>query len=413
MPAAIPGAARSGRRGPYPRASMAWRVLPIPVLLTIAIAVAGCGDDAPADAARTKPPKGAGPTRQVAATTGVDAHVLARGFRQVTGLVREPGRRGRTLVLEQAGTARWLDGDGPAAGAPFLDLRSVTKSGGEQGLLGLAFLPRTGTRGPQRVVVHRTGLDGDTQVAIYEVRDGRVAPTTAKVILDVEQPYANHNGGAIVVGRDGRLYVGLGDGGSAFDPRDNGQNLKTQLGKLLRYDLDADRPRWRIAAYGLRNPWQVSVDQRTGDIWIGDVGEQTIEEIDRLSYRRTQDVAPPVNFGWSAFEGTRRQPGKDLDESGPLAWPIASYTHANGCSVTGGVVVRRPRGGGSAAPRALLDRYVFGDYCSGRTWSVPADGRRHPMRREPARVPHQSAYLQDASGRVLVGTTGGQVLELR
>ncbi|WP_320668926.1 PQQ-dependent sugar dehydrogenase [Patulibacter defluvii] len=387
-------------------------MLPIPVLLTVAVALSGCGGDETADAARDRAPKGAGPTRQVAATTGVQARPLARGFRAVTGLVSEPGRRGRTLVLEQVGTARWLDGDGPAAGAPFLDLRPIVKFGGEQGLLGLAFLPRRGGQ-PQRVAVHHSDRDGNTRVALYALRGGRVDPTSGRTILQVEQPYANHNGGAIVTGRDGRLYLGLGDGGSAFDPRQNGQDLKSQLGKLLRYDPAAARPRWQIVAYGLRNPWRTSVDPRTGDLWIGDVGEQTLEEIDRLPYARTQRFDPPTNFGWAAFEGSRRQQGKDLNPAGRLTWPVASYAHRGGaCSVTGGVVVRRGDGR-SATPRALADRYVFGDFCNGVTWSVAADGRHHPMRREPAKVPRQSAYLQDARGRVLVGTVGGQVLELR
>ena len=374
---------------------------------TAAVGAAGCGgDDGAADAATSHVPVDARPSRQVAATThALRARPVARGFAPITGLVVDPASR-RTLVVEQRGTARWLVGDGPAAGAPFLDLRSVVRSEGEQGLLGVAFLPGT----PRRVAVHHSDADGDTRVAIYRIRGGRVDAASGRTILAVEQPYANHNGGALAVGRDGRLYLGLGDGGSAYDPRQNAQDLTSRLGKILRYDLPARRPAWRIVAYGLRNPWQTTVDPATGDLWIGDVGQDAVEEVDRLPAARLRPTGKPVNFGWAAYEGARRQHGKDLDRTGPLTWPVASYTHRDGCSVTGGVVVRRA---GSRTPAALRDRYVFGDFCSGKVWSVPAAGRKRAMRREAATVARQTAYVQEASGRVLVATSNGTIATLR
>jgi glucose/arabinose dehydrogenase len=380
-----------------------------------AVAVAGCGGgDDPAEPPRPRPPVSAqlSPQRVTERATVVRRRVAA-GFDRPVGLVREPGARGRTLVLEQAGTARWLDGKGPAAGPPFLDLRGTLTLGEEQGLMGLAFVP--GPDGERRVVVHATNPDGDTSVVSYGLRDGRVDPLSARRVLTVAQPYANHNGGALVLGPDGRVYLGLGDGGSAYDPRQQAQDLDSQLGKVLRWDPKARRPRIEIVAFGLRNPWRLTFDRRTGALWVADAGrdsaEQQTEEIDRVPAGRLRDADPPTNFGWAAFEGARDQTNRRLTPGSPLAWPVASYTQRDGCAATGGVVLR-----GDDAPRAraLRDRYVFGDVCSGLIWSVPADaGPGVTMRREGERLPLQTSYLVDRGGRLLVSVLGGTIWELR
>lgn len=385
------------------------------VAAAAAVAVAGCGggDDA-GEPPRPRPPVSAqlSPQRVTVRATVVRRRV-AGGFDRPVALVREPGRRGRTLVLEQAGTARWLDGTGPAAGAPFLDLRSTLKVGEEQGLMGLAFV--TGPDGERRVVVHATNLDGDTSVVSYALRDGRVDPLSARLVLTVAQPYANHNGGAVVVGPDGRVYLGLGDGGSAYDPRQQAQDLDSKLGKVLRWDPRARRPRIETVAFGLRNPWRLAFDRRTGALWVADAGrdsaEQQTEEIDRVPAARLRDADPPVNFGWAAFEGARDQRNRRLTAGSPLEWPVASYTQRDGCSAVGGVALR-----GDDAPRAraLRDRYVFGDVCSGMIWSVPADaGPGVTMRREGERLPLQTSYLVDRDGRLLVSVLNGAIWELR
>ncbi|WP_210495787.1 PQQ-dependent sugar dehydrogenase [Patulibacter sp. SYSU D01012] len=383
----------------------------LPLLALAAAAVAGCGEEPASAPARPTPPAAAqlSPQRVLDAPT-LRVRPVATEFRRAVELVREPGARGRILVLEQRGTARWLDGARPAKGAPFLDIRGTVLRSEEQGLLGLAFLP--GYAREPRVAVHYTDTEGDSQVAIYRVRNGHVDPLSARPVLRVEQPYANHNGGELVVGPDDLLYLGMGDGGSAFDPRQKAQDPRSPLGKILRMDPAEDRPRWRRVALGLRNPWRLSFDARTGALWVADAGrdsaEQQTEEIDRIPARRLRGRAE-TNFGWAAFEGGREQQNRRLSRTGTLSWPIASYTQRDGCSATGGLALR-----GGDGPRALRGRYVFGDICSGIVWSIPADaGGGATMRREGVRVPNQTSYAVDRDGRLLVSTLGGRVVELR
>jgi glucose/arabinose dehydrogenase len=199
------------------------------------------------------------------------------------------------------------------------------------------------------------------------------------VILRVAQPFPNHNGGDLVFGPDGKLYVGMGDGGGGGDPFGNGQRLDTLLGKILRLDVDrrgsivpADNPfvgragaRPEIFAYGLRNPWRFSFDRATGALWIGDVGQDRWEEIDRLSPRQARGA----NLGWSTFEGRHPLLGGSA-RNGPTVFPVAEYDRGQGISVTGGFVYR-----GTRVP-ALRGRYVYGDYGSGRVWALGAGPRR-------------------------------------
>ncbi|MGE4428342.1 MAG: sorbosone dehydrogenase family protein [Solirubrobacteraceae bacterium] len=377
------------------------------VALLAAVTLVGCGSDEsdPGPVPEPRPPVSAEPLADVAGRGAeITVRLLAGGFDRPTGLVQEPGRNGRILVLERPGTARWLDGPAPAAGPPFVDLTQVTASEDEQGLVGLAFLD-----GGRRVVIHRTDLEGSTDVSVYPVRDGRVDTTAGRRLLTVEQPYGNHNGGQIAIDPQGRVLVGIGDGGSAFDPRRNGQNLDTKLGKLLRWDPQHPQAGWKTVAYGLRNPWRLTFDEQTDELWIADAGRQVdktvVEEIDRVAAREL-DEPEPLNFGWSALEGTRRLQGRDLNPKGRLVWPVASYGRHSGCLVIGGTVPRRSR------LADLAGRYVFGDACTGRVWSVPAAGRIGSLRREPVIVPEQSGWLHDRSGRILVTDDNGLVSEL-
>jgi glucose/arabinose dehydrogenase len=299
-----------------------------------------------------------------------------------------PGSAGRLYVVQKSGTVRILQG-GRYLPRPFLDVRRLVSGGGEQGLLGLAFHPRFARNG--RVFVNYTDRAGDTRVVEYRARADRraVVPSSARTILRIAQPYSNHNGGMVAFGPDGALYVATGDGGGAGDPEGNGQDLGSLLGKILRLDVDAGRPyaipagnpfrrtagaRPEIWHYGLRNPWRFSFDRGTGDLWMGDVGQNAVEEVNRAPAGRGG-----LNFGWNAWEGRSRF-GGTLRAGSAATMPVAQYTHAQGVSVTGGYVYR-----GTAVP-ALRGRYVFADFGSGRVWSMRAGARPGGVREETGRL---------------------------
>ena len=190
----------------------------------------------------------------------------------------------------------------------------------------------------RRVYLHWSDPKGDTRVAEFRAgRDGKIDPEPLRELLYVDQPEENHNGGQLLFGPDGRLYLGLGDGGGAFDPRRTAQDPDEKLGKILAADVRAARSRaWDVVLTGLRNPWRFSFDAALGELWIGDVGQDEVEEIDRVLLEPDE---PPKNLGWSAFEGTERdQAATSSTTSGELVWPVAQYPHPEGCSVTGGVV---------------------------------------------------------------------------
>jgi len=295
------------------------------------------------------------------------------------------------VVVEQGGDAVVFE-DGHRLGRPLLDLRGKVSTGSEQGLLGLAFAPRFPD--DPRIVVNYTDPSGDTNVVSYRVSDWRADPSSAKRLLFVDQPYSNHNGGDVVFGPDGRLYIGMGDGGSAGDPGNRAQNPDVLLGKLLRMDIDHPRP--QIYGLGLRNPWRFSFDRETGDLWIGDVGQGAWEEIDHLP----AGAPAGTNFGWNLYEGDHEY--NATSSAGPqFTNPVAEYSHELGCSVTGGFVYRGP-----SIP-ALDGRYVYGDYCSGRLWSLAPGGK---PRRLALEVPGLTSFGEDPDGRVFAVSQSGKVL---
>jgi glucose/arabinose dehydrogenase len=282
-------------------------------------------------------------------------------------------------VVGQGGVIRVAERNGRLQPTPFLDISDDVTAGGEQGLLGLAFHPAYEQNG--RFFVNYTDLNGDTVVAEYRRTGERAAgPGTERVLLHIEQPYPNHNGGMLAFGPDGFLYIGMGDGGSGGDPHDNGQRLDTLLGKMLRIDVDAGRPygipsdnpfvgdeerRPEIWAYGLRNPWRFSFDRQTADLFIGDVGQNELEEIDVLP----AGTPTGANLGWRIMEGSRCFLTEDCDTEGLLP-PVAEYATAEGCAVTGGYVYR-----GERFP-ALRGGYLFADFCGGQIWGLNADKAR-------------------------------------
>ncbi len=280
----------------------------------------------------------------------------------------------RLFIVEQPGTIRLIE-NGRIRPTPFLDIRQrVNDRANEQGLLGLAFHPRYAENG--YFFVNYTDAEGDTVIARYSVTSdpNRADPASEKIILRLEQPYANHNGGDLAFGPDGYLYLALGDGGSGGDPENRAQNLRSLLGKLLRLDVDngdpyaipADNPfvtrgevRPEIWAYGLRNPWRFSFDRASGDLYIADVGQNAYEEVNF----QPAGSAGGENYGWRYFEGTHTF--RDAASAPPdVVPPIAEYGRDDGCSVTGGYVYR-----GAALPE-LAGVYLFGDYCSGLIWSL-------------------------------------------
>ena len=333
----------------------------------------------------------AGELRLVAVASGLEAPVHVAAPRS------EPGK---LYIVEQAGVIRVLE-DGRLRTESFLDIRSIVQSGGERGLLSVAFHPRYAKN--RLFYVNYTDLNGHTRVVEYRSDGTRALPSSRRELLFVRQPYANHNGGQLAFGPDGYLHVGMGDGGSAGDPENRAQNLGSRLGKLLRLNVDRRRAKWQIVAYGLRNPWRFSFDRETGDLYIGDVGQGSWEEIDYAPR-----ISPGLeNYGWNVFEGRSRFEDKQPNPSGKLVGPIAEYDHSEGCSVTGGFVYR-----GSALPE-VRGRYFYGDYCSGTVWSLRVvGGKATEIRREPIRVDALSSFGEDARGELYLVAHGGMVYRL-
>jgi glucose/arabinose dehydrogenase len=309
---------------------------------------------------------------------------------------------GRLYVVEQDGRIRVLV-NGRLRAAPFLDIRGLVASGGERGLLSVAFHPSY--RQNRRFYVNYTDRNGHTRVVEYRSNGTRALPGTARRLLLVRQPYANHNGGQLAFGPDGYLYVGMGDGGSGGDPENRAQNLGDRLGKLLRLNVNRRGARWEIVGYGLRNPWRFAFDRANGDLYLGDVGQGSWEEIDYLP-RRSPGLE---NFGWDVYEGNEIFERKNPNPAGRLVGPVHVYANAGSdCSVTGGFVYR-----GRAIP-TMRGRYIFGDFCSGTIWTLRVTGGRATgVRRERIRLGNLSSFGEDARGELYATSLEGGVYRIR
>jgi glucose/arabinose dehydrogenase len=330
----------------------------------------------------------------------VSVRLLAQGLRPLTAIASTPAEPNRLYAVEQSGRIVYFV-RGRLKGT-FIDLRSRITSGGEQGLLSIAFHPNY--RRNHRFYVDYTDTRGNTRVVEFRSRRGIGLPSSARQLLYVRQPYANHNGGELQFDPQGRLYVGMGDGGAAGDPQNRAQNPNDRLGKLLRTNPLAKPLRWKMVALGLRNPWRFSFDRANGDLYVGDVGQNKWEEID---YRPEGDISTLANYGWRTFEGLTRFSNTPLGP-GQLVTPVYVYNHSEGnCSVTGGYVYRGP-----AVP-AAGGRYFFGDYCSGIVWSLKiANGAATDARRESFRVPSLTPFGEDGSGELYFATGTGKIYEL-
>lgn len=301
---------------------------------------------------------------------------VVSGFTRPLYLTHAGDGSGRLFVVEQDGLIRIIQ-NGQIAAEPFLDIKTlVNRDGSERGLLGLAFHPQFAENG--QFFINYTGLNGDTVIARYMVTTddpNRANSSSAAILLTLDDPYPNHNAGQLAFGPDGYLYIGTGDGGSAGDPQGNGQNTRALLGKMLRIDIDGGEP-YRIPndnpfindsrfapeiwAWGLRNPWRYSFDRETGDLYIADVGQNAWEEINFQPAGMGGQ-----NYGWNAFEGTH--PFNQTFSPENVVMPIAEYSHADGCSVTGGYVYR------GTEIQEIQGMYLFADFCSGSLWGVQRD----------------------------------------
>jgi glucose/arabinose dehydrogenase len=348
------------------------------------------------------------------ASFSVGFDVIADGLSRPVQAVDPGDDSGRLFVVEQSGAIRILQNGEPVE-SPFLDISDQISQGNEQGLLSMAFHPDFAENGT--FFIFYTDVEGDEQVERWTVSaddSNRADAESAAAVLTVEDYAPNHNGGLLLFGPDGYLYVGLGDGGSQGDPNNNGQDLATLLGSILRIDVDSgdlyavpqDNPfvgqegvAAEIWAYGLRNPWRFGFDRETGDLWIGDVGGGSYEEINLLPAGESG-----ANFGWVLMEGSECYGGGTECDMDGLELPIYEYTHDFGCSVVGGYVYR-----GEAIPE-LQGVYLFADYCSGLTWGMGQDGDGNWVASDPIESGLSiSSFSEDANGELYVTDLNGGV----
>jgi len=393
-------------------------------LLAATVALAGCGGSSPSTGSThvaPPPARHVGPG-QPALGDGEGGVTLTKlgDFDQPLYVTQPPGDSHHLFVVEQSGLVEVLT-DGTREAAPFLDLSDQVSCCGEQGLLSIAFAPDYTKSG--LVYADYTDRSGDTRVVEYRRSSSdplTADPSSARLVLRVDQPYPNHNGGLLLFGPDHLLYIGLGDGGSEGDPQRRGQDLSTLLGKILRidprpsggkpYSVPPSNPfvhtagaRPEIYSYGLRNPWRFSFDRLTGDLSIGDVGQSSYEEIDLVGHGEGRGA----NFGWSAYEGFARF---NNDQSAPNAVPpVLVYSHdQGGCSVTGGYVVRDP------SLTSLYGRYLYGDFCTGDLRSFPAVPGKRATDDRPLgiQVPSLSSFGEDDAGHIYATSLEGPVYRL-
>jgi glucose/arabinose dehydrogenase len=330
---------------------------------------------------------------------------------------------GLLYAVERGGTIRIVEPDGSVRPDPFLDITARVTSGGEQGLLGLAFHPAYPDDGRFYVMYTAAG-DGANTVSEFTATGAAADPASERVLLSIPDFASNHNGGMVAFGPDGYLYIGTGDGGGGGDPEENGQDPFALLGKILRIDIEvtgsdgapyaipADNPFGdgaraapEVWALGMRNPWRFSFDRETGDIWIGDVGQGRWEEIDA-----EPAGAGGRNYGWDIMEGPDCFEEEGCDTAG-LTLPVAAYTHdEGGCTVIGGYVYR-----GDSYPD-VEGTYLYGDYCSGLVWGLDAAAAMATGTAQPVQFLEEgmtlSAFGEDEAGELYAVDLAGRILRL-
>ena len=386
------------------------RLLTLSILLSLII---GCsGSDQPTD------PNGENPPTEPATYTTEDAFPNL-SFSQPLYLTDAGDGTNRLFVVEQGGTIRVFDNDASTASmSTFLDISGRISSGGERGLLGLAFHPNYENNG--YFYVNYTDGSGDTIISRFEVSGtdpDQADPNSETLILQYDQPYSNHNGGHIAFGPDGYLYIASGDGGSGGDPENNGQDPSTLLGNILRIDVDGSQNgnnyaipgnnpfvgnnqgyREEVYAYGLRNPWRFSFDSNDGRLFAADVGQNQYEEIDLIESGN--------NYGWNIMEGAHCYNSSNCDQTG-LTLPIWEYDHGEGQSVTGGYVYR-----GSALSE-LVGLYIYGDFSSGKIWALDVSDTDNPSNSELLDSSFNiSSFGTDADNELYICSFDGNIYSL-
>jgi glucose/arabinose dehydrogenase len=369
--------------------------------LALLVAAAACSGGGPSDG---DPPPG---------EASIRLQLVAEGLQSPVHLTA-PANDARLFIVEQPGRIRIVQ-NGALLPTPFLDITAKVSSGGERGLLSVAFHPQYASN--RTFFVNYTDTRGDTRVERYRASadPNRADPATAELVLTVAQPFSNHNGGLVAFGPDGKLYVGMGDGGGGGDPQETGQDPLRLLGKLLRIDVDAARPYAippdnpnagrtdrlpEIWAMGLRNPWRFSWDRTANLLYVADVGQNRLEEVNVVPAAQAG-----VNYGWDEMEGTDcYEPSTGCQRTG-MTVPVAEYTHSDGCSITGGFVYR-----GQDIP-ALRGHYFYADYCEGWIRSFRyADGAATDARSwELENVGNVSSFGEDARGELYVISLAGSV----
>lgn len=402
------------------------RRAPVAALAALFLFGAACADDpvpAPAPREDRTTPDGGAPETPArgdeafrAERVELGTRVVVEGLESPIGIAHADDGSERLFVIEQGGRIQLVE-DGSDSAQVFLDISDRLVSGGEQGLLGLAFHPSYEDNG--RLFVNYTDRNGDTVVSEFHAADDSADPESERVLLQIDQPFDNHNGGHLAFGPDGYLYIATGDGGSGGDPENNGQSLDTLLGKLLRIDVDArdegpygipqdnpfvedDEARPEIWAYGLRNPWRFSFDRKNDDLWIGDVGQGEFEEVNR----EPAGSSGGRNYGWRPMEGASCYED-DCDPERYVA-PVMTYSHDFGCSITGGYVYRGDR------YENLRGAYITADYCSGLAWALPADIEDvhdpEPVLETGFNIP---SFGEDEAGELyLTDSAGGRLLQV-
>jgi len=367
----------------------------------VVLGCGGSGDRATArtpDATPTATATNTAPSA-VAAKPGLRLKKIG-DFSRPVYVTAPPGDHHRIFVVEQGGTIRIVK-DGKKLAQPFLNIGSRVSTGGERGLLSMAFAPDYRTSG--RFYVYYTAKNGDIRIVEFRRKSAnRANPGSGRRLLSVTHPASNHNGGLLLFGPDGRLYAGLGDGGGGGDQhgtRGNGQNLQTLLGKIIRFGHPrAKHPKAEIYAYGLRNPWRYTFAP-SGNMIIADVGQETVEEVDVINKKGS-------NLGWRVWEGRRRySPGESAANA---IFPVIQRFHSDGnCSITGGVVVRDP------VLSALKGRYVFGDFCTGVVESARISGvKALDVRRTGLKVDALSSFGVDGRKHAYATSLSGPVYRL-
>jgi glucose/arabinose dehydrogenase len=331
--------------------------------------------------------------------------VIARGFEEPVHLAVAPGQPNILYVVERRGRIRVLV-RGVLRAKPFLDLRRRVTIDVEQGLLSMAFHPRYARN--RLFYVYYTDVRGAIRIVEYKARGLVAQPKTQRQIAAVSHPGSNHNGGQLAFGPDKQLYFGIGDGGGEGDPNNYAQRLGNPYGKLFRIDVNRRNARARMVGFGLRNPWRFSFDRRTGDLYIGDVGQSSWEEIDYTKWGSPGLGRPGLeNYGWSAYEGEARYKNIEPNPAGVLVPPVQVYGRSGGASVIGGFVYRGSR------VRSAYGRYFYGDFASGRVWSLTlTDGVLTEFQREPFSIPGLDSFAEGRRGELYAVSFFGAIYQL-